>query len=55
MKAVEFDELGRIERIGEFLGEQVRVGVADAKGYHRADIAKHGSPDIERELVEVLM
>ena len=41
--------------MGEFLGQQFRVGVADAKSDHGAGVAEHGLPDFGRELVEVLV
>ena len=53
--AVEFHELAWDEGVGEFLREQFRVGVADAKGDHRAGVSKHGLPDFGRKLVKVLM
>jgi len=53
--AVEFDELAGNEGIGEFLGQQFRVGVADAKSDQSAGIAKDRLPDFGGKLVKVLM
>ena len=53
--AVEFDKLGRDEGFSEFLGQQFRVGVANAKGDHCAGVAKHGLPHFRSQLINVLV
>jgi hypothetical protein len=53
--AIEVNEVGRGEGLAEFPREDFRVGVADAEGDERADVAEHGLPDGKRELVDVLM
>lgn len=52
---VEVHEIGWWEGLAEFAREAFRIGVADAEGNERADIAEHGLPDGKRELLNVLM
>lgn len=55
MVAIQFNELRGDERVREFLRQQFRVGVADAKTDHGAGVAKNGLPDFRGKLVKVLV
>src|SRR5438046_3018472 len=53
--AIKFDELGGDECVGEFLGQQLRIGLTDPKGDHCAGVAKDSLPDFVGKLIEVLV